>query len=267
MKLKKPTPKLKGIHMMAQFYEAIILGHNADIQKGRKGQSLTQSLDEVAEDFKNSIVPYIENYEEVHELITPVMFQIHGNPKTKPALVRSLFHTLLLMARDKQSGPWVAQVAFYNYLALNEVNSAKPFVPLIKNKNDAQILHSSAIIGEWEYLEPIAPIFNAKIRLLSQAGVDVNGKFQLYLWDSEKTTIAQELAKTTPEEDNDKEATAYLWMLKSCHLQGVDLSKGLKLAEEEGNTAFNSFVMKLKLDRDAKPKPVVSRVAQDGGKI
>ena len=36
MKLKKPTPKLKGIHMMAQFYEAIILGRNADIQKDGK---------------------------------------------------------------------------------------------------------------------------------------------------------------------------------------------------------------------------------------
>ncbi|MCW5156459.1 hypothetical protein [Burkholderia cenocepacia] len=267
MKLKKPTPKLKGIHMMAQFYEVIILGRNADIQKGRKGQSLKQSLDEVAEKFNNPIIPYIENYDEVHEMLTPVMFQIHGNPKTKPALVRSLFHTLLLMARDKNSGSWVAQVAFSNYLALNEVNSAKPFVPLLKTKNDAKILHSSLIIDEWEYLEPIAPIFNAKIRLLQQARVNVNSKFQLYRWDDEKTTIAQELAKTLPEEDNDKEATAYLWMLKSAHLQGVDLSKGLKLAEEEGNRAFNSFVMKLKLDKDAKPKPEVSRVAQDGGKI
>lgn len=77
--------------MMAQFYEAIILGRNADIQKGRKGQSLKQSLDEVSEDFKNPIVPYIENYDEVQEMLTPVMFQIHGNSKTKPALVRSLF--------------------------------------------------------------------------------------------------------------------------------------------------------------------------------
>ncbi|MCA8457458.1 hypothetical protein LGN04_26485 [Burkholderia multivorans] len=266
--MKTPTPKQKGIYMTAQLYEEVILGRHADIQKGRKGQSLTQSLDEVAEDFNSPIAPYIESLGEVYDLLSPIMFQIHGNPKTKSALGKSLWHTLLLMARDKKSGSWIAQVALANYLALNEVNSAKPFAPLINSKVDeAQILYTALNIDGWDELEPIAPHFTAKIRLLHQVGINLNGKFPLSRWGTEKTSIAQELAKQIPDDDNDKEMTAYLWMLKACHTHGVELAKALKIAEEEENMAFNSIVMKFKIDKEAKDKPVVSRVSKDGGKL
>ncbi|MCO8395307.1 MULTISPECIES: hypothetical protein [Burkholderia cepacia complex] len=266
--MKTPTPKQKGIYMTAELYETVILGRHADIQKGRKGQSLNQSLDEVAEDFKNPVVPYIESLGEVYDLLTPIMFQIHGNPKTKSALGKSLWHTLLLMARDKKTGAWIAQVAFANYLALNEVNLAKPFVPLLNSQRDeALILYTALGMGSWSDIEEIAPHFTAKIRLLHQSGFDMNGKFLLSRFGTEKTTIAEELAREIPDEDEDKEMTAYLWILKTCHNYGIDLTKGLKAAQREENTAFNSIVMKFKIDKEAKDKPVVNRVSKDGGKL
>lgn len=285
--MKTPTPKQKGIYMTAELYEAVILGRHADIQKGRKGQSLNQSLDEVAEDFKNPIVPYIESLGEVYDLLTPIMFQIHGNPKTKSALGKSLWHTLLLMARDKQSGSWIAQASFANYLALNEVNSAKPFIPLIKGDlteeqikvkrsfagtvftymNEARILHTALNIDGWDDLESIAPYFIAKLRLLRQASISLNGWFNESRWGNKKTNIARTLATTIPSEEVDGEVKSYRQMLEAAHYHGVDLVKAIPVAEEEGNQEFVSFAMKLKLEKTTKDKPVVSRVSKDGGKV
>ena len=59
--------------------------------------------------------------------------------------------------------------------------------------------------------------------------------------------------------------TAYLWMLKACHTTALNWRR--LSSEEEENMAFNSIVMKFKIDKEAKDKPVVSRVSKDGGKL
>ncbi|CAD9227850.1 conserved hypothetical protein [Burkholderia cenocepacia] len=251
--------------MTAMLYETVILGRHADIQKGRKGQSLKQSLDEIAEDFKSPLVPYIESLGEVYDLLTPIIFQIHGNPKTKSALSKSLWHTLLLMARDKEYGAWVAQASFAIYLSLGDFKSAKEFMPQIAKLDEARVLNMT-ISATWqgEYLEEVAQDFSRKLALLKEVGIDLNGKFVVNRWTNDKTTIAQQFAANPPD---DIDSQAYVKMLESAHYHGVDLVKAIPVAEEEESQEFVSFAMKLKLEQTTKEKPVVSRVSKEGGKV
>lgn len=266
--MKKATPKEQGIFMATELYETVLSHKYTNIQNGRKGQPLKQSIAEVAEDIKLPIVPYVESLGEVYDLLTPLIFQINSNSKVKTAFGKSLFHTLLLMARDKEYGAWVAQVAFANYLALGDFKIAKEFMPQIAKLDDARVL-SMAIPVTWEgeSYEALAQDFARKLTLLKEAGIDLNGKFVVNRWTNDKTTIAQQFAVNQPDDTDDSEVQAYVKMLESCRQHGIDLVKALKVAEDEGNNTFSSIVMKLKLERTTKEKPVVSRVSKDGGKI
>ncbi|ONU47726.1 hypothetical protein [Burkholderia cenocepacia] len=266
--MTKATQKEKGMFMVQEFHDVVMSGKFLKIQQGRKGQSLKQSMDEVAEDFHNPIVPYIDSFNDAEELIRPVLFQIHGDKKLESAFAKSLYYTLLLMARDKQSGSWVAQISFAYYLSFGDLQKAQTFILFINGKLNESLIISMALMlnATSEYVD-LAPLFSDKLKLLKKIGINLNGKFQENSWSKDKTTIAQELAKNLPDDDYRGEVPSYLEMLEAAHLQGIDLVKALPIAEEEGNQEFNSFVMKLKLDKDAKPKPEVSRVAQDGGKI
>lgn len=256
------------MYMAHELYGLIVSGKFLNIQKGRKGQSLKQSMDEVAEDFHRPLIPDIESFEDALELIDPIILEIFGSKKLSLAYSKSLYYTLLLMSREKQYGAWAAQIAFTQYLCFDEIQKAQSFIPFLNQESPKDRAVSFGLkLGMSDMYEEIAPLFSAKLNLLKLAGINLNAKYKENGYNNDKTTIAHELAKNSADDQISGELDGYLKVLEAANFHGIDLVKAIPVAEEEDNQEFISFAMKLKLERTTKDKPVVSRVSKDGGKL
>ncbi|KAB0640718.1 hypothetical protein F7R25_04255 [Burkholderia stagnalis] len=266
--MKTPTAKQKGIYMAHELYGLIISGKFLNIQKGRKGQSLKQSMDEVAEDFHQPLIPDIESFEDALELLNPIILEIFGSKKLSLAYSKSLYYTLLLMSREKQYGAWVALIAFTQYLCFDDIKKAQSFIPFLNHESDKDRAISFGLkLGMNDGYEDIAPLFSAKLNLLRLAGVNLNAEYKENGYNDDKTTIARDLAKNPADGEISGEMEGYLKILEAAHYHGVDLVKAIPVAEEEENQEFVSFAMKLKLEQNTEDKPVVTRVSKNGGKL
>lgn len=258
--------------MVALLWENVLGEIWNDIQQGRKGQSIHQSFDEVVADKQHHQFPFIENYGDAHDLVNSVLPTLYQNQKTK-VFAKSLWYNLLMIARNRKSGPLVARASLYFYMLFNELDYAKAFIPLLKDEKLSQeeVVKVLTVGSDMDYTD-FAPYFAEKVRILKGLRFNLNLKLQYEISDicgnkeSEKITLAEWLAKQY-EPDTADECKAYRQMLEAAHYHGADLVKAIPVAEEEGNQEFNSFAMKLKLEKTTKDKPVVSRVSKDGGKV
>ena len=258
--------------MVALLWENVLGEVWSDIQRGRKGQSIHQSFDEIVAENRPHPFPFIENYGDAYDLVKSVLPVLYQNEKTK-GFAKSLWYTLLMIARDRKSGPWVARVSLYLYMLFNELNYAKAFIPLLKDEKLSQqeVVEVLTVGVEMDYAD-FAPLFIEKLRILKGLHFNLNAKLPYETTDicgekeSEKLTLAEWLAKQY-EPDTEEDSKGYCQMLEAARYHGADLIKAIPIAEEEENQEFVSFAMKLKLEQTTKDKPVVSRVSKDGGKV